>query len=161
VLTRLRSTRAYARLSAYPTVHQFVRYALVGALNVVVMLGIFNLLLLSDLHPNVAQAVAFLITTVQGFYLHKTWAFRDEGRHPPLRGYLVFLALTVVGLGINQAAFTLFLVPLGRYGLIGKNVASLAAVPFSVVWNFMAYRTWTFRPAAPAASSRSPGSFAR
>lgn len=161
MLTRARSTRLYARLVRYPTLHQFVRYSIVGALNVLVGLAILNILLLQGLHPNASQAVAFMVTSVQGFALHKTWAFKDDGRHPVLRGYLLFLGFTLIGLAINQMAFTLLLLPLSALGLLGKNLAALGAIPFSVAWNFMAYRTWTFRPAAPVASGRSPGPSAR
>jgi putative flippase GtrA len=160
VLTRARSSSWYARLARYPTLHQFVRYAMVGVLNVGVGLAILNLLLINGVQANLAQAAAFLVTSIQGFALHKTWAFKDEGKHPLLRGYLVFLLLTTVGLAINQIVFTLLLLPMRPLGLLGKNLAALGAIPFSVAWNFMAYRRWTFNPAAPtapAASERSPG----
>lgn len=164
MLNRARSTRLYARLSGYPALHQFVRYALVGVLNVVVYLGIFNVLRVVDAHPNLAAAVAFFVTSIQSFTLNKLWAFRDPRREALMRQYLVFVFFTLVGLAINQAAFTVLLLPLRRFGRLGENAALIGALPFSVIWNFFSYRRWTFKPgahAAAGASARSPGSSGR
>ncbi len=163
MLLWFRSTALYARLSRYPTLHQFVRYALVGVLNVVTYFALFNLLLWAGLHIYLANAIAFLITSINSFVLNKLWAFKDHRREGVVRQYTIFVSFTLIGLAINTAALTVFLIPLGRYGIIGKNLAALLALPFSVAWNFLSYRKWTFKPAvrAGAASTRSPGSSVR
>ncbi len=154
-LERTRSTALYARVSRYPALLQFVKYGMVGVLNVTVYVGIYNLLRLADVHPNLSLTVAFFFTSIQSYTLNNRWTFRDTGRHPLFRGYMLFVGFTLVGLALNQAAFTFFLIGLRRFGRLGENIALLGATPLSVAWNFMAYRRWTFssEPSATRAAS--------
>lgn len=151
VLDRARSSRLYARLSRRPALHQFVRFATVGVLNVVLYFSIFNLLLWLGLHTLASNAVAFLVSSVNSFTLNKLWAFKDPRREAIVRQYFVFVFFTLVGLAINSGVLWLLLIPLATYGTIGKNLAALGALPFSVAWNFTAYRRWTFRVHRPPA----------
>jgi putative flippase GtrA len=150
-------TKAYDRLAQYEIVGQFVRYATVGVLNVALFFTIYNGLLRAKVETHAAYVVAFAFTSVGSFFLNKRWAFRDERREAVLRQYLRFAFFTLIGLGISTGAFSAFLhlTPLQNHGTLGKNVAALAAVPFSVIWNFFTYRRWTFRttPAPPASSA--------
>jgi len=134
----------YVRLHEHEVIRQFVKYAIVGCLNVTLSLGIFNVLRLVEAPRLVASTVAFLLTSVNGFLLNKLWSFRDQRSHRVTRQYLRFVSFTLVGLGLFSIAFRLLLIPLGDFGRIGENAAFLGAIPISVVWNFTAYRRWTF-----------------
>ncbi|HVE92711.1 MAG TPA: GtrA family protein [Actinomycetota bacterium] len=145
MLTRARSSGLYVRASRYPIIGQFIKYAMVGALNVAVGLSIFNLLRLVDVHPNIALTVAFTVTSIQSYALNKKWSFKDQGRHGITKGYLLFVSFTLVGFAIQQIGFTVsYKLLLHRYGKLGENLAILSVTPFSVLWNFLAYRRWTF-----------------
>lgn len=136
----------YARLARHPWLLQFVRYGLVGVVNVLLFFGLFNLLLWVGWPILGANALAFFLTSINSFTLNKLWAFRDQRRKAVIRQYLVFVTFTLIGLGINTGMLTLLLIRLERYGTIGKNLAALGAIPFSVAWNFFSYRRWTFKP---------------
>lgn len=154
MLTQLRQSKVYSRLHGHEIVRQFVKYAIVGVLNVGLYLGIFNLLLLADIHILVANAIAFSVTSVNSFLLNKVWSFRDQRRHAVVRQYFTFVFFTLVGLGLNTAVLSLLLIPLEQYGTLGKNAAALGSVPVSVLWNFTSYRLWTFKdPKRPVHSS--------
>jgi putative flippase GtrA len=148
-------------LARYEIVGQFVRYATVGVFNVAFFLALYNGFLWARVETHVSYVLAFAITNVTSFLLNKRWAFRDRERDAVMRQYLRFASFTLIGLGISTGAFSAFLhlTPLERHGTLGKNIAALAAVPFSVAWNFFSYRRWTFRWAVPASSvaaERSP-----
>lgn len=145
MLTQLRQSSVYSRLHRHEVVRQFVKYAIVGCLNVGLYLAIFNLLLLADVHVLAANAIAFSITSVNSFFLNKAWSFRDQRRHAVVRQYFTFVFFTLVGLGLNTGVLSLLLIPLDTYGTIGKNLAALGSVPVSVIWNFTSYRLWTFK----------------
>jgi putative flippase GtrA len=146
VLDQIRSSRLYTRVRRHEAFGQFVRYALVGSTNVAVHLIFFNILSALGLHTLGANAIAFLLATVNSFFLNKVWAFRDPRREAIFKQYVLFLSFTVVGLALHTAAFSFLLVPLDDHGTLGKNVALVCALPVSVVWNFMCYRLWTFKP---------------
>lgn len=144
MMVRARSTALYAAATRYPSVRHFIKYALVGLVNVGVHLLIYNLLRVIGVQPLIAQGTGFMITSVQSYFLNKHWSFRDTGRHSVWRGYLVFVSLTLVGMAFNLTAFQLLLFELHRFGRLGENMAFFGAIPVSVLWNFYAYRRWTF-----------------
>ncbi len=145
MLTQIRSSDLYARLHSHEIVRQFVKYAIVGVMNVAIFLTIFNVMLVLDLPPLAANAIAFSISSINSFILNKIWSFRDQRRHAVLRQYFVFVFFTLIGLGLNSGVFSLLLIPLDRFGTLGKNAAALGSLPVSIVWNFTTYRRWTFK----------------
>ena len=146
MLAQLRQSTVYRRLHRHEIVRQFVKYAVVGCLNVAIFLAIFNSLLLVDVPALAANAIAFSVASVNSFVLNKIWSFRDRRRHAVVRQYFVFVFFTLVGLGMNTAVFSLLLIPLEGFGTLGKNAAALGSLPVSVIWNFTSYRRWTFHP---------------
>jgi putative flippase GtrA len=152
VLESLRTSKAYERLAKHEIVKQFVKYGVVGVLNVALFFGIFNGLRVTDAPTLVRYAIGFLVTSATSFLLNKFWSFRDPRRHAVVRQYFHFVSFTLVGLGLNTGIFSLFLIPLRRHGAVGENIAALAALPFSVLWNFTGYRYWVFK------DSRAPSS---
>jgi len=143
-----------SRVRGHEAFGQFVRYALIGCFNVVVYLAIFNTMQLiavaeAGVEPTRLQilgasAVAFTVTSLISFVLNKLWAFRDTRREKVVRQYGVFFFFTLVGLVLHEITLFLLLIPLQQYGLIGRNAAALCALPVSILWNFNAYRRWTF-----------------
>lgn len=155
MLTQLRRSKVYTRLERHEIVRQFVKYALVGCLNVAISLAIFNGLRTLNVPRLVASTVAFLATSVNGFVLNKTWSFRDSRTHRVTLQYFRFVFFTVVGLGLFTVAFRLLLIPLDDYGRLGENAAFVCALPVSVMWNFTSYRLWTFNRATSVSSAGS------
>jgi putative flippase GtrA len=152
--------RSFAiRVRDHEITGQFLRYAAIGVLNVIFFFLIFNLL--TPAHTTrartvVAYAAAFFITSVFSFALNKIWAFKDTRRERIAHQYALFLLLTLIGLGLQTGVFTLLLIPLHHHGRLGRNVAAVPGIPISVLWNFTAYRRWTFNAATAAAAG--PGS---
>ena len=147
------------RVRRHEMTGQFVRYAAVGCLNVVVFFGTFNLLTpahSSKLRTTAAYIIGFLLTSVISFVLNKLWAFKDSRRDRIAHQYALFLGLTIVGLGLQLGIFSLLLVPLETYGRLGRNIATVPGIPISVLWNFTAYRRWTFNSVTAAVGG--PGS---
>jgi putative flippase GtrA len=148
-------TKVYDRLARYEIVGQFIRFGIVGAFNVAFFFAIYNGLLRARVETHASYVLAFAVTNVTSFLLNKRWAFRDPRHEAVLRQYFRFAFFTMIGLAISFGAFSLFLhlTPLERHGTLGKNIAALAAVPFSVMWNFFSYRRWTFSSRPPDADS--------
>jgi putative flippase GtrA len=151
VLTQFRTTKLYDRVSRHESIHQFVKYALIGGVNVLLHLGIFNLLVWAGLYHLAANAIGFFVGSTNSFIWNKVWAFRDPSRDAVIRQYLTFVFFTLVGLGLHTATFWLWLKVFGDNGRIGENIALLLAIPVSVLWNFNSYRRWTFNVKGPSA----------
>lgn len=137
-----RTSLLYRRLREHEATGQFVRYGLIGCLNTVISLSVFTVLGRSV--P--ATAVAFLVSNSLSFFLNKRWAFKDT-RTDVGRQYLLFFVFTGVGLVLFTGSFALLRVPFRRFGTVGRYAAFLGSAPLVVLWNFTAYRRWTFRDA--------------
>ena len=153
MLQRVRESKLYADLHRHEIVRQFVKYAIVGAINVVIQLAFFNGLRIAGVHRIPASTVAAVVTSITSFALNKVWSFRDSNASRVHRQYLRFSLFTLVGLAIFTGAFRLLLIPLEQYGRLGENAAFILAIPAAVVWNFTSYRRWTFNRAAPVGSA--------
>lgn len=136
--------RLPSRIRQHEALGQFVRYAIVGCLNVALFFGLLNGTRWLGAPIAAAAGVAYLVTNIVSFVLNKRWSFRDTRSDGVMRQYLLFFSFTLVGLILYEAALHLLLIPLGRHGLLGENIAALFAIPVSVLWNFNAYRRWTF-----------------
>jgi putative flippase GtrA len=144
VLTKIRSSRAYGRVSRYEMLHQFIKYGLIGGMNVILHLSIFNLLSWAGLESRAAYVIGFIVGSINSFVLNKMWAFRDPRRDAVILQYARFVGFTLVGLGLSYVAFEVWLRVFDEHGRLGENIALLLSVPVAVLWNFTCYRLWTF-----------------
>lgn len=125
-------------------IKQFLRYAVVGIVNVALYYVLFNVLLTLDWSPLAANAVSFFPVTVNSFLLNKIWSFEDRQLKGVTRQYAVFLLWTLVALAVETGCLWLLLIPLEPHGRLGVNIAATLTAPFTAVTNFLAQRRWTF-----------------
>ena len=121
---------------------QLLRFGLVGGSGYVVNLIAFAILTeAGDLHHITAAIGAFLVAVTNNFVWNRMWTFRAEapGRHPGHQG-LRFLAVSVVGLGVNLA----ILEALVSGADLGELPAQAIAVAVAMPVNFVGNKLWTF-----------------
>jgi len=83
---------------------QLVRYGLTGGLATVVNYGIFWVLAVNRLDPNLAWTVGYLGAVLVGYVVHSRWSFRGHGRRDNLaRTGGRFFAVSLVSFALNQA----------------------------------------------------------
>jgi putative flippase GtrA len=137
-------------------VRQLVKFCLVGASSTVVDKGTLWLLL-NDLAPWapwwVGATLSFCLGVTNSFVWNRSWTFRARGQASTRAQYSKFLATNLVGLLLNLGLTKVFLVLFtGKLFHFGEHpnanqvlLASMSAVPFVVIWNFVASKYWTFR----------------
>lgn len=141
-----------------PVIAQYVQFALVGASNAVVDLGVLNLLLV--LYPTRSDALLLLDNTIAvalailNSYLWNTrWTFRGAVTHQNTQRAL-FVAQALVNIAINNIvliAVAGVLPPsLSLSALVLNNVAKLAAMFAASTTSFLLLRLVVFRPVALA-----------
>ena len=128
---------------------QFLQFAVVGASNAVVDLGVLNLLLALLLDNSIAVALAILNS-----YLWNTrWTFRTDVTHQQ-RQRALFVAQALLNIAINNVvllAVAGILPPAPTVSsLVLNNVAKLAAMFAASSTSFLLLRLVVFRPIAPA-----------
>jgi putative flippase GtrA len=120
---------------------RFGRYFIVGTLAFGVDLGC--LLLLVQLLPLlVANTVAFLVANLFNFLLAHVWVFRRPFRGSDLaRQYVSVLAISLVGLALNDALVWVGVKVLEGDVVVSKVVATLV----TLVWNYLSRTLWVYR----------------
>lgn len=136
------------------SITQFIKFALIGALNTGVDFGILNTLsyftgVYAGARLIPLNAVSFVIALVNSYALNKYWTFRAAGQGVSGVEFGKFLAISLVGLAINTGALVLvtsfFAPPFGFSIQLWENFAKAAATGVSLIWNFAGYKYIVFR----------------
>lgn len=107
------------------------RFALVGAANTGVDIGIFSLLVFGlglGLIP--ANALAYLVASTSSYFVNRIWTFKGKTAPASIRDYLTFQLVN----GIGFVLATIVLVLLANYvPILAAKVLSIGA---SFSWSF-------------------------
>ncbi|OHA61919.1 MAG: hypothetical protein A2117_01035 [Candidatus Wildermuthbacteria bacterium GWA2_46_15] len=137
--------------------YQFAKFFLVGGLNVLVDLGVLNLLIIisaisAGLWYSVFKGISFLVATVNSYFWNKNWTFAPQRRIRRGGGsaeFGQFLIISTVGFLINVGVASLVVNLIGpQFGLALKTWANVGALLGSVaglMWNFIGYKFVVFK----------------
>lgn len=136
---------------------QYLQFALVGATNAVVDLGVLNLLL--ALHPTrsvllllLDNTIAVALAILNSYLWNTRWTFRGAVTHQATQRVL-FVAQALLNIAINNIvliAVAGILPPsLSLSALVLNNVAKVAAMIAASTTSFLLLRLVVFRPVAP------------
>ena len=118
-----------------------LRYAIVGAIAFAIDLGCL-LLFVEHMPLLAANTLAFLIANAFNFWLGHVWVFGRPLSGPGLaRQYGAVLAISVVGLALNDALVWGGVVVAGASIVISKIIATVVVM----FWNFAARSQWVYR----------------
>lgn len=118
---------------------QFLLFALVGCAASVGHYGV--LIALSELahfQPVSASVCGFAVGAVISYGLNYTHVFKSDGKH--VATFPRFIAVAVVGMGLNAAVMWLLAHELDMHYL----PAQVAATIMVMGWSYTANRLWTF-----------------
>ncbi|MDD5731534.1 MAG: GtrA family protein [Patescibacteria group bacterium] len=134
------------------TVFQVMKFALVGAINTIIDLGVLNLLMFvsgisSGIFYLIFKATSFTLAVANSYFMNKYWTFRSEGK---IKGkeFSKFFLISIVGFIINvgSASIVVNLIPnfLGVAPQIWGNIGALAGTFLGLAWNFLGYKFVVF-----------------
>jgi putative flippase GtrA len=140
-------------------VRRFAKFMIVGGIGFVVDTGTLNLIVLGlhlveNAQRTYAKAFSFALAVISNFMWNRYWTYHDSRSKSVAVQLVQFIAVSLVGLGINLVVFSLvgnWVIPMLRaatgpvVGLaIGTNVAQVCAVLVVLFWNFFINRVWTY-----------------
>lgn len=121
---------------------QFVRYFFVGGFAFVVDFGLLYILTeYAGLHYLLSATLSFIAGLLVNYIISCIWVFSDSKFKNRLVEFLIFAAIGIVGLALNDALIWLFTDCIGTYYMFSKIVA--AALVY--LWNFFARKYIVFR----------------
>jgi dolichol-phosphate mannosyltransferase len=133
---------------------EMVSFGAVGVTNLIVDVGLFNLLLLTVRHDAaVAKLVSTTVATIASYFMNRHWTWRDRARNGLHRELPLFVLLSAVGLALAEACLWLSHDLLGFTSPLADNVAANGVgLALGMVWRFLTFKKWVFTaPLVPAA----------
>ena len=133
--------------------HEIMKFGLVGVLNTLINLAVFNALLVTvhDVGRVKANFVATAVATVFAYLMSRYWTFKHRpSEHSTSREFMLFLLFNAIGLGIESALIGGTVYIIGTKTIVAVNIAKILGLGLGTIFRFWAYRTFVFKPAAPA-----------
>jgi putative flippase GtrA len=147
---------------------QLTRFGLVGALGLVIDVGVFNLLRVSVLSPEVlhegpvyAKVISTALAIMANWIGNRYWTFGSERRPQLVREGIDFVVVSLGGMIIGLGCLWVSHYLLGYTSLLADNVSTnVVGLALGTAFRFWLYRTWVFSPkraaALPAAGQPMP-----
>lgn len=132
---------------------QFVKFCLIGASSAVIDVSIARQLIdRFGMYWLLANTLSFAVAVTNGYLWNSLWTFRGLGAAGRHTQYLKFVAVNLVGLGLNILIMGLMFLALTGHlrGNPPKPVwwaAKGTAIVLVAIWNFLANKRWTFAAA--------------
>ncbi|MCX6809711.1 MAG: glycosyltransferase family 2 protein [Candidatus Berkelbacteria bacterium] len=129
---------------------QFVKFAIVGAINTVVDWAIFYPIsivwlkspgtLSAQSIKQISKAISFIFAAASSYFMNRAWTFRSKDKAIAKQAGKFFV-VALGGLIINQIAFYGATAILNWRSIFGLIAATAAAT----LWNFFLNKVWTFK----------------
>ncbi len=126
-------------------VSQFVKFGLVGVIAFGIDYGIMVALVeLVQMNPVVASAISFTVSVVFNYYASMRYVFTHREDMSKTKEFIIFVILSVIGLGINTVLMYVGVDLL----VISYLLVKLFATAVVLVWNFVSRKIWLDAPDA-------------
>ena len=123
-------------------IEQILKFGVVGALAFAIDYGV--LMLLSQvfgMNPVPAAAISFCISVIFNYLASMRYVFAHREDMSPAKELTLFVALSIVGLGINEAIIWMGTRLFGTSALVVTAV-KVVATAVVMVWNFASRKKW-------------------
>jgi putative flippase GtrA len=161
------------RVSSWVRDHAAIlaKFGVVGALGVVVNLGVFNVLRLGPLGPDdsvggnddrvvTAKVIAAVVSIAFAWVAHRGWTFKGRQRHRPAKELVIFGAVNAVALVLEAGTVAFAHHGMGLTSLLADNVSSLVGIGLGTIARYIGFTMFVFDSAptiaAPAEQADQP-----
>jgi len=133
--------------------YQFYKFVIVGGMNTLLDLSILNGLMIftgivAGWEFSAFKGASFAVAVINSYFWNKFWTFKKK-QGGGIVEFGQFVAVSLVGLGVNVGAASLLVNFVGPQGGIPPqlwaSVGAVAAIVFSTVWNFIGYKLFVFK----------------
>jgi putative flippase GtrA len=131
------------------------KFGVVGALGVVINLGVFDLLRAGPLAVDVAVAgsddrvvtakvIATVTSIVFAWIAHRGWTFRNRRRHRPAKELLLFGAVNAVALLLEAGTVAITHHGFGWTSWLADNLSSLFGIGLGTIARYIGFTAFVF-----------------
>jgi len=138
------------------------KFGVVGALGVVINLGVFDLLRAGPLAVDVtvagrvdrvvtAKVIATLVSVAFAWVAHRGWTFKNRRRHHPTKELLLFGTVNAVALILEAGTVALTHHGLGWTSWLADNLSTLVGIGLGTIARYVGFTKYVFAPDPAAA----------
>jgi putative flippase GtrA len=143
---------------------QLTRFGLVGLVGLVIDVGIFNLLRLTVLSPEVlhegpvlAKVISTSIAIIANWIGNRHWTFHGERKSHWVREGFEFALVSVGGMAISLGCLWISHYLLGFTSVLADNIATnVIGLALGTAFRFTLYRGWVFKAQIDREESMDP-----
>lgn len=147
-------------LTRFPVIEQFIKFAMIGAMNTGVDLIILNIeTMTTGVRTGAGYAfqkgVSFLVAVILSYFLNKYWAFQDKSKEEGAKKFSQFIFISVIGMIINVTVATLAVtylktplnsaLHLSISDQLWVSLGALCGTAIGLIWNFIGYKFIVFK----------------
>jgi putative flippase GtrA len=127
-----------------PRIRQVIAFAAVSIATTVLDFALFNLLVFGDLlSPVVANTISYGSGIVASYALNKRLTFAGGGRDKRSHEFGLFVAINLLGLGLNNAS-VLLATRIAEEAPFALNAAKLVGGVVTWAFKFFAFKQWVY-----------------
>jgi putative flippase GtrA len=142
-ISELASLRAHVRSSWRILLKEITAFGLVGALSLIIDLGLYNLLAGNGWLK--AKLVSTIVATLFAYFGNRHLSFSHRARTTLGRETSYFFGINLVTLVFSELILGLFAYPLNQRGdHVVMNVVNLVTIGLGTVFRFWAYKRFVF-----------------
>lgn len=112
-------------------IKQILKFGVVGGIAFAIDYGLFALLTQFGMHYLIAQVISFCVSLAFNYIASIKWVF--NAKKQTVKETIIFIILSVIGLGINEFLLYIGVDKMGYHELIVKLVATFIVM----VYNFI------------------------
>ena len=134
---------------------EIAKFGVVGAVNYVLDVGLFNLLILGALEdkPLTAKTLSTVVAATSSYFMNRHWTWRDRARSGLVREYGMFIALSAVALLITVGCLAFGEYVLDQQSWVARNFwGNVVGIGAAMIWRFWAFKRWVFLAPEPQRS---------
>ena len=129
---------------------RFSKFGIVGILNTIIDIAIFNIFVFIGLHPGISNIISTFVAMINSYIFNKKWTFKEREGHSIKKEIFLFFSLTSLGILINTLLVTGFyelilLIDLSINQQIIANIAKILAGCLTLIYNFFVYNKIVFK----------------
>ncbi len=127
-------------------VHELAKFGVVGGVAFIIDLSLFNVLHFAlDWNSLVSRTCSTAVAATVAYFGNRHWSFKHRAYTGVGREYLVFIAVTVIGLAIQLAVLGVVQYVLDVRGVLALNLFGvIGGTALATVFRYVAYKRWVF-----------------
>lgn len=117
---------------------KFLKFGLVGILNTIITIIIFNILRVIGMNMIIANSIGYICGMINSYFWNNKWVFKSNSKDIITIGK--FIVVNVITMFINNFILILLVRNMG----INEVISQGAALVLTIVINFVGNKLWTF-----------------